>query len=84
MEKIEHRLFSQISCNWKGIPLVETETIVQLSAATTTKNGLKVMIKKEEKTYEKGIKRSDEEMEKPNIKKSKFHSGWNYTIKPEL
>lgn len=82
--KIEHRLFSQISCNWKGIPLVDIETIVQLIAATTTKNGLKVMAKKEEKTYEKGIKISDEEMKKLNMKKHKFHGDWNYTIKPEL
>ena len=47
--KIEHRLFSQISCNWKGIPLVDIETIVQLIGATSTKQGLKVVAKKEEK-----------------------------------
>ena len=82
--KIEHRLFSQISCNWKAIPLVDIETIVQLIGATTTKNGLKVMAKRNDKKYEKGIKISDEEMEKLNMKKHKFCGEWNYTIKPEL
>lgn len=81
--KIEHRLFSQISCNWKGIPLIDIETIVQLIGATSTKEGLKVMAKKEDKEYKKGIKISDDEMKKLNLKKHKFHGEWNYTIKPE-
>ena len=80
--KIEHKLFSQISCNWKGIPLVDIETIVQLIGATTTKQGLKVTAKKEDKVYEKGIKISDEEMKNIKMKKHKFHGEWNYTIKP--
>lgn len=80
--KIEHKLFSHISCNWKGIPLVDIETIVQLIGATSTKQGLKVMAKKEDKIYEKGIKISDEEMKNLEIKKHNFHGEWNYTIKP--
>jgi len=82
--KIEHRLFSQISCNWKGIPLVDIETIIQLIGATTTKEGLRVMAKKEEKKYKKGIKISDNEMRKLNMEKHEFHGEWNYTIKPQL
>jgi len=82
--KIEHMLFSQISCNWKGIPLVDIETIVQLIGATSTKKGLKVIAKKEDTVYEKGIKISDEEMKKLEMKKHKFHGEWNYTIKPKL
>lgn len=82
--KIEHRMFSQISLNWKGIPLVDIETIVQLIGAVTTKKGLKIIAKKEEKKYEKGIKISDEELKKINILKHRFHGEWNYTIKPKL
>lgn len=81
--KIEHKLFSQISCNWKGIPLIDIETIVQLIGATSTKQGLKVIAKREDKIYEKGIKISDEEMNKLKISRHEFHGEWNYTIKPE-
>ena len=81
--KIEHKLFSQISCNWKGIPLVDIETIVQLIGATSTKQGLKVTAKREDKVYEKGIKISDEEMHKLKITRHEFHGEWNYTIRPE-
>ena len=83
-KKIEHRLFCHISLNWKGIPLVDIETIVQLIGAVSTKTGLKVIAKKEEKEYESGIKISDEEMEELNLFKHKFHGEWNYTIKPNL
>jgi hypothetical protein len=82
--KIEHKLFSQISCNWKGIPLVDIETIVQLIGATSTRQGLKVVAKREDKVYEKGIKISDEEMNKLKITRHNFHGEWNYTIKPEM
>jgi hypothetical protein len=81
--KIEHRLFSQISCNWKGIPLVDIETIVQLIGATSTKEGLKVMARRENKIYEKGIQVSEDEMKSLRIKQDKFHGDWNYTIKPK-
>ncbi len=82
--KIEHRLFSQISLNWKGIPLLDVETIVQLIGAVKTKEGLRVMAKKEKKKYQSGIKVSDTEMKQLKFKKDKFHGEWNYTIKPNL
>jgi len=82
--KIEHKLFSQISLNWKGIPLLDVETIVQLIGAVKTKSGLKVIAKQEKKEYQSGIKVSDEEMEQLKLKKHKFHREWNYTIKPNL
>lgn len=77
-------MFSQISCNWKGIPLVDIETIVQLIGATKTKEGLRVMARKEERKYEKGIKISDNQMKNLNMEKHEFHGEWNYTIKPQL
>lgn len=82
--KIEHKLFSQISCNWKGIPLVDIETIVNLIGATSTKQGLKVVARKEETTYKKGIKVKQEDMDSLNIKTHEFHGEWNYTISPVL
>jgi len=82
--KIEHRLFSYISLNWKGIPLVDVETVVQLIGATTTKSGLKVKARKETKEYESGIKVSAKEIEELNLNRHKFHGEWNYTISPNL
>lgn len=82
--KIEHRLFSQISLNWKGIPLLDVETIVQLIGAVKTKEGLKVVAKKEKKKYQSGIKVSDKEMKQLKLKRHEFHGEWNYTIKPNL
>lgn len=80
--KIEHRLFSQISLNWKGIPLVDYETVVNLIAAVKTKTGLFVKSKLDENVYEKGI--SNKELKEIKIKKHKFHGEWNYTIMPNL
>lgn len=80
--KIEHRLFSFISINWRGKPLLTYQTIINLITATKTKAGLTVQARLHKKTYEKGIKVSKEEMEKINIHKNKFHGEWNYTIKP--
>lgn len=82
--KIEHKLFSQISLNWKGVPLVNVETIVQLIGAVSTKEGLKVIAKQERKIYQSGIKISKKEMEQIHLFKHKFHGEWNYTIKPNL
>ena len=80
--KIEHRLFSFISMNWKEKPLYNHATIINLIAATTTKTGLKVYARLDKKMYLKGIKVSDEEMARINIKPNYFHGEWNYTIKP--
>jgi hypothetical protein len=80
--KIEHRLFSFISINWRGKPLSTYQTIVNLIAATKTKAGLTVQARLSKKIYKKGIKISKEDMEKLNINKNKFHGEWNYKIKP--
>lgn len=81
--KIEHRLFSFISINWRGKPLLTYQTIINLITATKTKAGLTVKARLHKKTYKKGIKVSKEEMDKINIHKNKFHGEWNYTIKPK-
>ena len=80
--KIEHRLFSFISMNWKEKPLYDHATIINLIAATTTTQGLKVYARLDKRTYLKGIKISKEEMAKVNLQPHTFHGDWNYTIKP--
>ena len=82
--KIEHRMFSYISMNWKGKPLTSFETVVSLIGATTTKKGLKVKSVLDENEYLKGIKVGEEELKNVNIYRHKFHGDWNYTIKPIL
>ena len=78
--KIEHRLFSFITQNWRGRPLVSHEVIVNLIGSTTTRNGLNVKAKLSTKRYETGIKISDEEFGRIKIKPKRFHGDWNYTI----
>jgi hypothetical protein len=80
--KIEHRLFSFISMNWKGQPLMTFETIVNLIAGTTTRSGLEVKAFLDEHTYEKGQKISDNHFEQLNVKKHSIHPDWNYTFSP--
>lgn len=80
--KIEHRLFSFISMNWRGKPLVSHETIVNLIAATTTRKGLKVRAEIDSSHYPKGIKVTDAELKKIQIKRDEFHGEWNYSIVP--
>ena len=80
--KIEHRLFSFITMNWRGKPLTSFETIVSLIGSTTTSKGLKVKSVLDENIYEKGIVISDKEMKMLNIYPHEFHGEWNYTIKP--
>ena len=80
--KIEHRLFSQISLNWRGVPLVDYETVVQLTGSVKTSKGLSVMSKLDENIYEKGMKISNEKMNEINILRRRFHGEWNYVIKP--
>ena len=80
--KIEHRLFSFITQNWRGKPLISHEAIVNLIAATTTQKGLHVECRLDEKVYPKGIKISDNELKEINLTSDKFHGEWNYTIKP--
>lgn len=80
--KIEHRLFSYISMNWRGKPLVSHEAIVNLIAATTTRKGLKVQAEIDSGQYPTGIKVTDEELETIRILREDFHGEWNYSIVP--
>ena len=78
--KIEHRLFSFITINWRGKPLRSYRNIVQLIAATTTEAGLKVRAELDEKKYPKGVKVSDAQLAAVNLSPHAFHGDWNYTI----
>jgi len=80
--RIEHRLFCHITQNWRGRPLTDRVAVVELIGATTTKAGLKVQCALDERTYEKGIKVSDAEMQTLDITGDTFHPEWNYTIRP--
>jgi hypothetical protein len=80
--KIEHRLFSFITINWRGKPLRSYRTIVQLIAATTTDAGLKVRAELDENKYPKGVKISDAQITAVNLSRHSFHGDWNYTISP--
>lgn len=81
--KIEHRLFAHITMNWKGIPLEDYETVVQLIGAVRTDTGLKVKATLDLNEYEKGKKITDDHLNEVNLKRHKFHLEWNYTIKPK-
>ncbi|MGH8569432.1 MAG: ISAzo13 family transposase [Gammaproteobacteria bacterium] len=80
--KVEHRLFSFISSNWRGEPLRDYETIVKLIAGTTTAKGLKVTCRLDRRKYPTGREVTDEEMSRVNLERDKFHGEWNYVIKP--
>ena len=80
--RIEHAMFSSISMNWRGQPLVDYQTIVRLIGATTTKTGLRIRCAIDDNTYEKGRKVTDAEMRSINLCPHEFHGEWNYTIKP--
>jgi hypothetical protein len=80
--KIEHRLFSFISINWRAKPLTSLEVVLELISHTTTKEGLVVTACKDSNTYPTGIKVSDEELAALNLSRDPFHGEWNYTIKP--
>jgi transposase len=80
--KIEHRLFSFISQNWRGKPLTSHEVIVNLIANTTTKTGLTVQCELDKNTYPKGQRVSDEALSSVNLTRDHFHGEWNYTVAP--
>jgi hypothetical protein len=80
--KIEHRLFSFISSNWRGEPLRDYETIVNLIAKTTTAKGLTVKCRLDRRKYPTGRKVTDQEMQQVNLQPNKFHGEWNYVIQP--
>jgi transposase len=80
--KIEHRLFSFISKNWRGQPLTSLKVIVSLIAGTTTRKGLKVHAEIDDRSYPTGIQVPDEEMAQINLRRDAFHGEWNYEILP--
>ena len=82
--KIEHKLFSYISMNWKAKPLINIQFVIDLISSTTTNKGLRVKAKLDNRKYEKGIKISDEAFAKISIKRDEFHGEWNYVIMPNL
>ena len=80
--KIEHRMFCFISQNWRGKPLVDHATVVNLISNTKTETGLTIKARLDKNTYQKGIKVTDEELAQLNLHKEAFHGEWNYTIRP--
>ena len=80
---IEHRLFSEISKNWKGTPLVDYETVYNYTKTTKTKNGLTVDAVMKNKQYKTGIKAEKEDIDNLHILRHKMNSSWNYTIFPQ-
>ena len=80
--KIEHRLFSFITMNWRARPLVSFQVIVDLIASTTTETRLKVLCELDSSAYPKGVVVIDEQMASLNMTRAEFHGEWNYTIKP--
>jgi hypothetical protein len=82
--KIEHRMFSFVSLNWRGKPLESLEVIVNLIATTKTNTGLKIYARLDEDTYERGIEVTDDQLAAVNIIRHAFHGDWNYTVIPSL
>lgn len=81
--KIEHRLFSFISINWRAKPLTSLEVVLELISHTTTQEGLTVIAVKDSQTYPTGLKVTDEELARLHLLRDAFHGDWNYTIKPQ-
>jgi Rhodopirellula transposase DDE domain len=82
--KVEHRLFSFMSLNWRGKPLESHEVIINLIAATTTSTGLKVFAQFDQRPYPTKIEVTDEQLAAVNITRHAFHGDWNYTISPSI
>lgn len=80
--KIEHRLFAQISSNWRGEPLTSHQVVVDLIGATTTQTGLTVRAERDPASYPRGIKVSDAELAAVRLQRHHFHGDWNYTVRP--
>ena len=81
--KIEHRLFSHISMNWRGQPLTSHQVVVDLIGSTTTRKGLKVHAERDTRTYAPNIKVTDTQLDAVPLVKHDFHGEWNYTIRPK-
>jgi Rhodopirellula transposase DDE domain len=82
--KVQHRMFSLITQNWRARPLISYQTIIHLIANTGTATGLKVKAKLTQRTYPTGIEISAEEMAKLNLKPDAFHGDWNYSLLPPM
>ena len=82
--KIEHRMFSFISMNWKGEPLVSFETVVNMISATTTKKGLRIQAMLDPSVYETGVKITDEQMKQLNLQPHRRNPKWNYSLLPRV
>jgi hypothetical protein len=81
--KVEHRLFSHITMNWRGRPLTSHEVIVQTIAATTTRTGLRVRAELDASDYDTGVQVSDRQMDALPLTRHDWHGDWNYTLRPE-
>lgn len=81
--KIEHRMFSHITQNWRGRPLISHEVIISLIANTTTRTGLKIHAELDRSVYQTGIKISNKELAELSLKADDFHGEWNYVVSPE-
>ena len=77
-------MFSFVSLNWRGKPLESLEVVINLIAATTTNTGLKLYARLDDRTYERGIEITDEQLAAVNITRHAFHGDWNYTIRPSI
>ena len=82
--KIEHRLFSHITMNWRGRPLVSHDVIVNLIGATKTASGLRVKARLDKRRYPLGVEVSDDELNAVNMSRHRFHGDWNYSIRPRV
>lgn len=83
-DEIEHRIFCHITENWRGRPLIDHETVVQLIGSVRTKTGLVVRAKLDMREYPTGIVVSDDEMEGLNIERDQFHGDGNYSLAPSI
>ena len=81
--KIEHRMFSHITQNWRGRPLISHEVIISLIASTTTRTGLKIRAELDSDVYPTGIRVSDQELASLALEKADFHVEWNYVLLPQ-
>jgi hypothetical protein len=82
--RIEHRLFSFLSLNWRGKPLISHEVIINLIAGTTTGTGLKVYAQLDDRDYPKGVTVTDAQLAAVNITRDTFHGEWNYAVSPSV
>ena len=83
IHKIEHRMFSFISMNWRGQPLLTHKIIIQLIGGTTTRAGLQIDAEIDHGEYPLGVKVADAVLAELNLRRSTFHGDWNYTISPQ-